>query len=199
MAEPISAIEHHPHEYIREVSPDAIAFYVDELSGMYLPEDFRQAHVDAFDVEFWGPEKRLYGKFGRFAVRSEEGSEHEDILLMGTTIGMGSLDRGGHLESLRHYHFKDMAEDLALNARDLDPETWWLEAVDYGGTTISLDALGKPRKFRISGNSIDFGRANAEGREKTCELAATLLSGTVEVVNSDPEPREHEQIIRIRG
>lgn len=112
----ISALEHKPSDFVREVSTDAITFYVDELSGIYLPEEFKEAHADRFDVEYWKPEDRLRGKFGRFALKraEETGDEKplDGILVMGTTIGLSGLDRDGYMASLRHFTLDDKIRDI---------------------------------------------------------------------------------------
>jgi len=92
MPEPISALDLTPYDLIREVSPEAVNFYVEDLSGLYLPEEFQNEHADVTDVKYWRARERLRGKFGRFTVMQFEESgeeEREDqldgILVMGTT------------------------------------------------------------------------------------------------------------------
>jgi len=82
MPAPISALERTPSDLIREVSPEAIDFYVDGLSGLYLPDEFREEHGDHFSVAYWKAENRLQGKFGRFALRhtqEDSGAEEEPL------------------------------------------------------------------------------------------------------------------------
>lgn len=200
MSTPISALEQSTTDLIREVSPEAISFYVDELSGIFLPEDFRAEHHDVFDVEFWKPEKRLNGKFGRFTLKHTEGAEVEleldDVLVMGTTIGVGGLDRTGYMHSLRHYALGGLVPAI-VQQRGIDWNAVEARAVDYGSTTIVLDAEGQAAAIKVGGDSIDFGRANSAGRQKTCELFEKHLASTsLQIINSDPEPREHERIIK---
>jgi hypothetical protein len=194
----ISALEHRPHDFIREVSPAAIDFYVEELSGLYLPDDFRQAHGDVHSVERWKPEDRLCGKFGRFALRhaqEEDGQgELDDILLIGTTIGLSGVDRYRRMKSLRHYELEDNARDM-LKDRNLTGPPIEIIGVDYGGTSIKFDDNGLPQSIRVEGLSYDFGRAEAEGRQETCKLFERLVGNSVQVINVDPEPKEYEQII----
>lgn len=197
MADPISALEHRPSGFIREVSPEAIRFYVSDLSRIYLPEEFRTKHSDIYDVERWEPENRLGGKFGRFTVRhaqEEEGQpELDDILLMGTTIGLYGLDRR-NLMSLRHATLSNGIVDI-LEARGLAETPVRVKDVDYGATSIILGENGTAQALRVSSKSYDYGRAETEGRQQTCELFERLLAGTVEVINADPEPRPHDRII----
>jgi len=198
LATPLSALEHQPPDFIREVSPEAISFYADELSGLYLPDDFKEVHSEVFDVAYWKPEERLRGKFGRFALRyaqEEDGqAELNDILFMGTTIGLSGLGRDGNLASLRHYSFQDKVMDV-LEERALADERIRIVRADYGSTAIVLGESGTPESLRVGGTSYDFGRAKAEGRQQTCELFERLLSGAIKVINENPEPRERERII----
>jgi hypothetical protein len=198
MAEPTSALDHEPHELIREVSPEAISFYVDELSGIYLPDDFRQEHDDRTDVKYWKPEDRLLGKFGRFTLRHVQGEGEDEpldgILLMGTTIGLSGLDRYGDLRSLRHYSFIDTMRDV-LEARGLMGQNVAIDRADYGATNIALDGSDIPIRLDVFGSSGDYGRADTEGRRQTCEMFEHLIGPAITVINRDPEPRPRERIV----
>lgn len=199
MAAPISALELRPHDLVREVSLDAINFYVDELSGIYLPDEFKEANADVPDVKYWKSEDRLRGKFGRFTLDHVKGNDDEEqldgILLMGTTIGLSGLDRYKDMNSLRHYGLKAKVRDV-LEARGLLGQHIKVNPVDYGSTRIGLDESGATNTVNVSGNSYDFGRAKAEGRQVTCEMFGRLLGNEIQVLNTDPEPRENEQITR---
>jgi hypothetical protein len=194
----ISALEHTPYDFVREVSTDAITFYADELSGIYLPEEFKEAHADRFDVKCWKPEARLRGKFGRFALkRAEETGDEEPldgILLMGTTIGLDGLDRYDDMESLRHYAFNEKFRDV-LEERDLVGQRIAVDRADYGATTIKLGSDGLAETVHVDGASGDFGRATAEGRQETCAMFAQLLGNEIQVINVDPEPRPSQRIV----
>lgn len=200
MSAPISALECEPYDLVREVSPEAINFYVDELSGIYLPDDFKNEHADVRDVEGWKPEDRLDGKFGRWDVRrAREGGESKEelldgILLMGTTIGLSGLDRDGYMTDLRHLVLRSKVRDV-LEKRNLLGEKITVNAVDYGHTSIKLDDDGQVEAIRVDDSSFDFGRANTEGRQETCDMFAQLLGDEIQVINADPEPREFDQIV----
>lgn len=202
MTTPLSALDQAPVDLIREVSSEAISFYVDELSGIYLPEDFRTEHSDAFDVECWDPQNRLRGKFGRFIVRDAEQqdlearTEYEDVLLMCTTIGVGALSRDGFFQSIRHHGFRSMVPEV-LEGRGIDWKKVEIKPVDFGSTKIVVDDNQRASELQILGGSIDYGRADTAGRFKTCELFERRLTDTsIEVANEEPEPREHQQILK---
>jgi hypothetical protein len=190
---PISALERKPTDFIREVSPDALNFYAKGLSELYLPEDFRQAH-NSYKAKYWKSEDRLRGKFGRFALldtREEVGQDElEGMLVIGTTIALSGL-----MESLRHFQLDNMARGEILSQRDLTYPPIQVIGVDYGATSIGLDESGTPQSISVGESSCDFGRADAEGRQKTCELFEQLLGKDIQVINADPEPQEYEQII----
>jgi hypothetical protein len=199
MPHAVSALELEPHDLIREVSRDAINYYVDELSGIHLPDDFKEKYAETYAVKFWKPEDRLRGKFGRFVLQSAQeesvGDEEPlgDILLMGSTIGLRGLD-GNYMLDLRHYEFLRKARQI-LEARDLPDEDIKLQDVDYGSTSIKLRDDGKVAAIRVGGSSMDYGRAGKEGRRETCEAFERLLGNEIEVINSEPEPREHQKIV----
>lgn len=201
MVDKLSAPEHSPSDFIREVTPEALEFYVDELSGLHLPEDF---DPDTFAAKTWDVKKRLSGKFGRFTVANAEDPEtkYDDVLLMGTTVGLGKVDRVGMLSSLYHYNLHDAVWGV-LQSRDIIDEisndairSLRVDAVDYGSTHIRLGRAGRAEALLVGSSSMDFGRADTEGRQATCVAFETLLENVVEVINSDPEPREREQLIR---
>lgn len=201
MIQPASAIEHQPEEFMREVSPEAIRFYVEELRSLRLPLDFRAQHACNEYLGGWDTEDRLKGKFGRFTVKAVgddvEPKELEDVLVMGTTIGLGELDGTGRyarLRSLRHYSLFDAAEKV-LMARGLEDVELELNEVDFGFTTIRLNPNGVAKQIVVSAESVDFGRADAEGRLQTCQLFSKLLGDQVAVVNLDPAPDRHSLII----
>jgi hypothetical protein len=194
----ISALENTPDEFVREVSPDAITFYIDELSGIYLPEAFKEAHAGRFDVDYWKPEARLRGKFGRFALKhiEEAGDEEplDGILVMGTTIGLSGLDRYGDMVSLRHFAFNEKIREI-LDERDLLGRLIDVKPADYGATTIKLGDSGVAEALSVDGSSGDYGRATAEGRQETCAMFAQLLGNEIQVINVDPEPRPSQRIV----
>ncbi len=197
MDSPVSAILHEPSDFVREVSADAIKFYVNGLSKIYLPDGFKQANAGVLDVECWKPEDRLCGKFGRFALlHAVEGAQAQldDILMMGTTIGLSGVSHYGLcMASLRHNRLEAQALHI-LRSRGLDKGIS-VEPADYGSTTIVLDKSGKPQSVVVDGSSVEFGRANTEGRERTCELFRRLLGGDIGVDNAEPSPREFGRII----
>jgi hypothetical protein len=200
MPEPISALEHEPFDLVREVSPDAISFYVDELSGIYLPEEFKVGRADVLAVKRWKPENRLNGKFGRFTVtlvveKGEEENEErlDDILVMGTSIGLSGIDRYRSMDSLRHYTLDDMIGSI-LKGRDIAGPNISVRRADYGSTIIG-PASNPGEEIIVGSSSYDFGRASTDGRQETCDLFAQLLGDKTRVVNSDPEPREKDKII----
>jgi hypothetical protein len=198
MTTPISALEHQPSDFIREASLDAINFYVDKLSGIYLPDDFKQAHGDVYHIKYWKPENRLRGKFGRFALKhvqeEDDQAEIDDILLMGTTIGLSGLGRDGYMESLRHYSLQDKVREV-LEERELVGAPIRIDRADYGDTTIVLGENGDVNAFSAGGSSYDFGRANAEGRQQTCDVFERLLGNAIKVINADPEPKPRDRIV----
>jgi hypothetical protein len=150
MTTPISALEHQPSDFIREASLDAINFYVDKLSGIYL--------------------------------------------LMGTTIGLSGLGRDGYMESLRHYSLQDKVREV-LEERELVGAPIRIDRADYGDTTIVLGENGDVNAFSAGGSSYDFGRANAEGRQQTCDVFERLLGNAIKVINADPEPKPRDRIV----
>lgn len=193
----VSALEYQPFDFTREVSPAAITFYVDELRGVYLPNDFRDSHRDVADIKSWQPEDRLHGKFGRFMVKRAQNSEEcEDILVMGTTMGLSGLDRHERdLSKLRHRVFNDTVRDV-LDRRGLLGKSVSIDPVDYGSTGIVVGENGIAGAIEVGRNSYEFGRATAEGRQETCDLFRQLLGNAVEVINKDPEPSADERIMR---
>ncbi len=105
---------------------------------------------------------------------------------MGTTIGLSGLDRHGYLESLRHYSFQDRMRDV-LEERDLLGKPIRINRADFGSTTIVLGESGDADALRVGGSSYDFGRADADGRQQTCEVFERLLGNTINVINEEPE------------
>ncbi len=148
MAEHISALELTPAQLIREVSPDAVEFYVNGLSGIYLPQDVLDEHAGSFDVKYWKPDDRLRGKFGRFVVRQSNEDDPntrkkiDDILLMGTTIGVGDLDLREKFACLRHYEFSGPLQTLLLE-REYARNEVIVSSVDYGDVGILLAQNGQ--------------------------------------------------------
>lgn len=201
MIQPTSAIEHQPEEFMREVSPEAIRFYVEELRSLRLPLDFRAEHACNEYLGGWDTEDRLKGKFGRFTLeaidKDVDPDKLADVLVMGTTIGLGALDGTGRyarLRSLRHYSLFDAAEKV-LMARGLEDVELELNEVDFGSTTIRLNPNSVAKQIVVSAESIDFGRADAEGRLQTCQLFSKLLGDQIAVVSLDPAPDRHSLII----
>ncbi len=197
MTRPISALKSRPEDLIREVTPDAITYYADELSGLFLPEDFVSDHKDNTDVMRWNSRDRLRGKFGRFTITGvkQQDQEFDDVLLMGTTIGVHAIDMDGYLTSLRHYAFLGLVSEI-IEKRDINPRDVHTRAADYGSTILAADQDGQIQQILVRGRSIDFGRAGVDGRQKTCELFDKQLAGTlIAVANSDPIPRQYEIVI----
>jgi hypothetical protein len=197
MCNTLSALDHRPSDFIREVSPEAVGFYVDDLSGISLPETFKTEHADNIDVRFWKPEDRLQGKFGRWAVTRVEDDKEiplDDILLMGSTIGLTGFDRYGDLQSLRHVMLLTAVRGVLKN-RGLTDEPLGVKAIDYGSTAIHVED-GEATKLTVGGSSVDFGRADKDVRQRTCEAFGSLLGNHIEVVNLNPEPKDYERIIR---
>ncbi len=170
----------------------------DELSGIFLPEGFVSKHKDNTEVQHWNTRDRLLGKFGRFTITGveQQDQEFDDVLLMGTTIGVHGLDMDGYITSLRHYAFSGLVSKL-LEQRDIDLKNVQIRAADYGSTMLAADQDGQIKQILVRGRSLDFGRADVDGRKKTCELFKKKLTGTsIEVLNSDPTPRELEATIK---
>lgn len=192
-----SALDLQPADTIREVSAEAITYFVSKLGDIYLPDGFAAQNSQALDVERWDKCQRLRGKFGRFVVSTEDGDRVEpDVLLMGTTIGLRSLDRFGYLQSLRHYEFHDLVYGAMVRRGLSESERLRAHAVDYGATEILLDDDGAPTSIKVSGSSLDYGRAGSVERAITCVLFQQLLDAKLGVINADPEPRAHDRIIR---
>jgi hypothetical protein len=195
---PISALERTPYDLIREVSPDAIRFYVDELRGIYLPEDFKQAYADVLEVKFWTPQDRLKGKFGRFAVKLvESGGElpADGILAMGPVIGLSGLANDGRgMDRLRHSTLDEKAQAI-LKERGLPGADAILNRADYGSTAILLNSDGLVQAIALSSASLEFGRADTDGRRETCDMFKRLLRNEIEVMNIGPGPDGPERII----
>ena len=196
----ISALDVTTYGLIREVSVEALDFYANGLSGLYLPEDFKESHKDSYDVERWDLQQRLRGKFGRFVLKQgDEDSEptHEDevVLLMGSTIGVDLIDSRGNMQSLRHFEFRQKLFDV-FRSRGLDGDDFAVGRVDYGSTSIVLDVNGDARAIEVGGRSIDYGRADEVGRLETCELFKKAVGDAIGVVNKDPAPDEWDYVIR---
>ncbi len=113
---------------------------------------------------------------------------------MGTTIGLNSLDRRGYFLGLRHSNLRKalraVAESRGLIGQPID-----VTPVDYGRTNILLDSDAIVRGLMVSGKSIDYGRADIEGRQATCHLFEELLHKEIVVINGEPDPRPYDQII----
>lgn len=193
----LSALDFQPIDLTREVSSGAIDFYVDELSGIYLPDAFKAEHQGASDVDYWDPEHRLMGKFGRYALTGakEDGSpvELDDILVMGSTIGVAGIDRGC-MRTLRHKALREAAR-CALIDRDTEGLTVESKVADYGMTTILIDAKGAAEAIVVNATSYEFGRADTEGRERTCELFRQALGSSIEIINEEPDPTSRDRIL----
>ncbi len=199
----ISALEvGHPTEFVREVEEGVLDYYVHDLNGLYLPDDFRAEHDDDYSVKYWKPEDRLLGKFGRFVISRytyNDGGEPlidgnfapVGIIVMGTTIGLGSS-----MNSLRHCDLATMALDF-FKSRSNDQANMRYQAIacDYGSTRIELNEAGDPTSVSVYRKSYDFGRADTDGRSETCRLFQALLGDSIEVVNSNPDPEENDEII----
>jgi hypothetical protein len=180
---PINASEYSPDDFIHNVTPEAIGFFVHDLAGLYLPDDFVSMNPDGIGVSSWNIDNRLLGSFARYQVE-----DHDDVLLMGTTIGLPNADNSD-LDKLRHYEFS-----YALVGLNPDTMSRSAKAVDYGRTLIKISQDGTT-EVRVSGCSADYGRANPEVRQSTCKLFSARLPG-IQVVNVDPVPKEYDKIIR---
>ena len=199
--ESMSALDFEPADLIREVSSAAIDFYVRGLNTIELPDDFMQQHRKVLGVEGWSNKGRLEGKFGRYIVHSEDAGirSKNDVIVMGTTLGVGGLDRDYGLRSLRHYELQDALYGVLIGRGVADAEALEVRAVDYGSTVINLTNGGDVESVTVRGRSIDYGRGNAVVREKTCELFVRLLDGGIKVINADPDPKIHEYVMKELG
>jgi hypothetical protein len=203
----ISALEvRHPTEFVREVEEGVLDYYVHGLNGLYLPDDFRAEHANDYGVEYWKPRDRLLGKFGRFVISKYTYNDEEepliddeftpvDIIVMGTTIGLGYNEYRRRMNCLVHY---DLGREALIffKSRSNDQANMGYRAIDYGSTEIKLNEAGEPASVSIYSQSYDFGRADTDGRSETCRLFQVLLGGAIKVVNVDPQPRVTDQIIR---
>lgn len=197
MAERISALDHRPEDFIREVSVEALSFYADDLSGLFIPEDFKVKN-NVYAVKRWHINQRLLGKFGRFALSEDSEDklvEVEEVMLMGSTIGLDRLSRStDNFLSLDHYQLELAVPDV-VRARGLQDRVGLSSALDFGITSIGLDDEGVPNSLLVFGKSSTYGRADAEGRQLTVDLMAKLLGESVEVINCEPEPDPNERIL----
>lgn len=189
----ISALDCRTSDLIKEVSHDALNFYVHELDSLYLPEDFIAEHGEVFDVVHWSKQNRLKGKFGRFVVNLENETK-QDILLMGATVGVDMIGPDGCLQSLRHFELRHELEHV-LHKRGFGNQDYDVDREDYGSTKIETDSSGKPKLIIVGGRSIDYGRANEVGRGETCRQFSKILGSDVVVINSDPVPLDYEYVI----
>jgi hypothetical protein len=205
--EKISALEvGHPTEVVREVEKGVLDYYAHGLSGLYLPDDFKVRHPNAYDVKSWKPEDRLLGKFGRFVISKYTYNDEEepliddeftpvDIIVMGTTIGLGSRVRYGEMSHLIHYDLGEMALAFSKNKKNNRKADIVCIPADYGLTRIGLDEQGNPQTLLVIAKSFDFGRASTEERDRTCKLFQELLGDSIKVVNGTPEPIADDKII----
>lgn len=197
----ISALDVTTYGLIREVSVEALDFYANGLFGLYLPEDFKEAHKDSYDVERWDLQQRLRGKFGRFVLKlegedsSDVDTPDEVVLLMGTIICVDLIDSRGNMQSLRHFEFRHKLFDV-FRSRGLDQSDFAVDRVDYGSTSIVLGANGDINEIEVGGRSIDYGRADEIGRQETCELFKKAVGDAIGVVSKDPIPDERDYVIR---
>ncbi len=198
----ISALESEPEDHIRRVEPGVLSYYVNDLSGLYLPDSFTSEHINNPSVNCWKPEDRLHGKFGRFIAqryisfgRPDPAFNPIQVILMGTTIDLGYDEHLRRMSSLRHYVLDSKVMGIIRDSAGEDGRLGF-ESVDYGSTTIKLDKDGEPVAVDVYGQSFDFGRADTEGRRETCELFQALLGDSIQVVNVNPEPIVTDQIIR---
>ncbi len=190
MTERISALDHRPIDFVREVSPDALDFYVKGLRGLYMPES---------EQRFLDPSDRLHGKFGRYVLANSETSEtFREILLMGTVVTLGPKAYGA-IDSLLHFQIRSALINMVRRGEvEHVPEGVPIDVqhVDYGQTQIILGKDDQLQSVLVSGASFEFGRASEEGRQQTCELFDSLLEGTVTVVNANPTPETYDDIIQ---
>lgn len=190
MTQPISALDHYPSDFVREVSLEAIDFYAKGLSGLYMPES---------DERYFNSRERLMGKFGRFMVErtpEDEETVSKNVLLMGTTATLGP--RGSSYGQLRHSLIKNALRNMIWEGIDGLPKEGKLQVkiLDYGHTCIVVDEGNNPETLLVSGSSFDFGRADEAGRQRTCELFSELLGGSIKVDNIDPRPTDRESILQ---
>jgi hypothetical protein len=200
LALPISALNHKPTDFIREVSPEAITFYIDDMSGLYLPDEFKQEYWAQLNVKNGKLEERLHGKFGRFVIGHIENDgkyKEKDVMLMGTTIGLSTSSRNGELEYLRHRNLYETVIKL-IEEQGMLSDLMKVDPADFGSTSIITTARGSAESIYIGGSSMDFGRAAAEGRQQTCELFQKLLGDTIKVVNVEPELMSTQQLITVK-
>ncbi|MBP9738290.1 hypothetical protein KBD20_01235 [Candidatus Saccharibacteria bacterium] len=192
-----SALDFEPTDLVREVSTEAIEYYAAELGGLYLPDEFVLRNKNVYGVKNWNPRDRLSGKFGRFIVGCDDDSfEDTDIIMIGTTIGLGGFDRDYGMRSLRHYEFRDSLYATLVKRGLSDSDSLHTHAVDYGAIYITLGKQRKPESVAVYGQSLDYGRADSAGRQLTCEIFQTIVGEGIEVVNQEPTPRERQYIIR---
>ncbi len=201
MSMPINAFDHEPSDFIRDVSLEALGFYVTELEGLYIPEGSEAEHKDSIDLRRWEPSKRTAGKFGRFVLgvfneNGEMAEIEEDILVMGTTIPLGEPSGRGSMSELLHVMLEAFVY-RRLSAEGCFAEGRSYAAVDYGATRITVTGEGV-EGIRVGASSFNLGRADEQGRSRTIELFNERLDG-LDVDNTDPVPRQQKRIISPQG
>ncbi len=193
MAEHISALTKWPIDCVRQVTTGVLDFFVDELSGLYLPDDFTERFRGNSFVEGWNVADRLGGKFGRFTLVGEvppgvDVSDVREIIIMGTTLPLGR-----NLGQLRHHSLPQFLYPVLKKQNLLDNKLDY-EVTDYGDTEIVVDERNVPQELRVFSQSADFGRADADGRERTCEVLRSILA-PLAVMNVELEPSRYSKII----
>lgn len=201
----INAEHVEPIELGHEVSRGAIRFFADGLSGIYLPDRYKDQGPDDYS------KGRLTGIFGRFSLdhfndspKDERIGEPDikDILLMGSTIELPIWDHVASAKGTVKFGEKDFGPLLAgaMEDRDLLRQSDLIrpERADFGTTEIVLDEYGAPKELIISGASELLGRADTQGREQTVEMFQQTLGDSINVVNADPSPGAQDMLIQSR-
>lgn len=118
-------------------------------------------------------------RFGKFVRLGE-------AMVIGATMSHGTPDHRGDLSTVFHWQLiRFLHDDPELHQR---AEATYNDEphlrgglTDAGRTFIKVDETGAPVELSLGGNSFDFGRADAAGREKTLQVAQALVGDTVRV------------------
>lgn len=63
-------------------------------------------------------------------------------------------------------------------------------------TSIILNKDETVTGLEVSDASLDYGRADKEGREQTCALFAKLLQGRIPIVNVNPTLGKYDKLVK---
>ena len=111
-----------------------------------------------------------------------------EVIIIGSTIKYGRPDMAGRSEFLKHWelleHLQDYEEELYAKAQGppVGDQLEGGELSDAGFTLIAVTNSIVPIQLNIDGESRDYGRADAAGRQRTIEIAQGLVGNTVTVV-----------------